>query len=282
MMQPIIDTHQHFWTLTRNDYGWLKPDITALYRDYQPADLAPILKENGIVGTVLIQAAPTVAETEYLLQLAEQTPYVQGVIGWVDLSTKKSSQIIKKLAKNPYFMGVRPMLQDLPDPDWIDHAPTEFAMEALIDHGLTLELLVQAPQRNAALRVANRYPELNLVIDHFAKPSFNDQDFALWQDQMLAFAAIPNVWAKMSGLFESANTLPSFEACAPYFDHLLKTFTPQRVMWGSNWPVMTLHGCYADWLNLSKQALHDYSAQDQQDVFYNNAIACYQLSGDTL
>jgi L-fuconolactonase len=139
-----IDAHQHFWTIARGDYGWLTPAMDALYRDFGVQDLRPLLERHGISGTVLVQAAPTAAETRYLLDLAEQNAQVLGVVGWCDLEAANATELIDDLARNPKLKGLRPMLQDLPDDDWIDAAPIGAALDRMAAHGLVFDALVQA------------------------------------------------------------------------------------------------------------------------------------------
>ena len=141
-MQMIIDAHQHFWQPARGDYGWLKPDLTTLYRDFMPDDLKPVLHRNQVAGTILVQAAPTMAETEFLLRLADETPFVLGVVGWVDFSAPSAAEDIARLAAHSKLVGLRPMIQDIPDDDWMLRADLTPAFEAMIAQDLTFDALV--------------------------------------------------------------------------------------------------------------------------------------------
>ncbi|MEM9639622.1 MAG: amidohydrolase family protein, partial [Pseudomonadota bacterium] len=169
-----IDAHQHYWQIDRGDYDWM-PDIAALNRDYGPADLEPALARHGIAGTVLVQAAATVAETEYLLGLAEATPSVKAVVGWIDFEDPGQLEVLKRLARHPKFVGVRPMIQDIPDVDWMLRDDVQWAYPALIDLDLTFDALGFPQHLENFHALLTRYPEMRVVIDHLMKPQIHEQ-----------------------------------------------------------------------------------------------------------
>src|SRR5664279_3117209 len=173
-----IDAHQHYWRLARNDYGWLTPALGAIYRDYGPHDLAPLLDSKLIASTVLVQAAATDAETDYLLALAASPgSRVSGVVGWSSMTGIAAAERIAALATMPLLKGVRPMLQDIADPTWIANAERTPAFAALIDKDLCFDALVRTEHLPALLKVAQRHPSLRIVIDHGAKPAIRDGTF---------------------------------------------------------------------------------------------------------
>ena len=278
-MLKIIDAHQHFWTLSRDDYGWLTPDLKKLYRDYMPQHLAATLMQHHVVGTVLVQAAPTLAETHYLLSLAENIPFIKGVVGWVDLTADDAVETITTLARNPYFKGVRPMLQDIDDPNWINTAPRKSAIQALIDHNITFDVLMKAQHQQAINTFIGNWPKLKCVIDHAAKPDMHHADITLWQDDMNALAQYDNTYVKISG-FESANQLPNYEQLIPYFQHLLASFTAKRMIWVAYWPVVNIHGDYDTWLALCEQAFAECTEEARTTIFFTNACEAYHLDGE--
>jgi len=274
-----IDAHQHFWSLARGDYGWLTPALAPLYRDFAPADLQPLLAAHAVRGTVLVQAAPTLAETQWLLQLAARHDLVQGVVGWVDLVAGDAATTIGALAADPHFKGVRPMLQDLPEADWIATAPTGAAVDALVRHGLRFDALVKPPHLPHLLRFAERHPALPIVIDHAAKPDIARGRFAPWRRDLAALARQPGLHCKLSGLATEAGPDWSAARLRPYAETVLELFGPRRVMWGSDWPVLQLAGDYAGWVQCCEDLLAPLDADDRQAVWAGTAERFYRLDG---
>lgn len=269
---PRVDAHQHYWQLARGDYHWLAqggPALAALQRDFGPDDLQPLLQASGVQGTVLVQATNTEAETDTLLAWADAHDSILGVVGWADLSLADTAATLARWAGRPKFKGVRPMLQDLPDPDWLDHGPHPAALQALIHHGLRMDALVRTEHLPALGRFVTRWPQLPVVIDHAAKPpvaeGYDSPSMRRWRAGMGRLAEHPQVVCKLSGLLTELiavkDTLagaPSSQArhiLQPVVGFLLKHFGSHRLMWGSDWPVVTLAASYADWVHLSHDCL---------------------------
>ena len=272
-----IDAHQHFWSIARTDYGWLTPALTTLYRDFQPAELQPMLAANQVTGTVLVQAAPSVAETRYMLGLASQHAFIQGVVGWVDLTAADAPAVIDELAEHPAFKGVRPMLQDLPEDAWIAEAPIAPAIEHLIRRGLSFDALVKPRQLPHLLRFAQRHPQLSMVIDHAAKPDIASGQFDTWRRDLAALARLPGMHVKLSGLVTEAGPGWTVDMLRPVVDTVLELFGPRAAMWGSDWPVLNLAGDYAKWVHTSEELLASLSPSERQAIFAGNAQAFYRL-----
>jgi L-fuconolactonase len=243
-----IDAHQHFWRLARGDYAWPSPDMTILYRDYGPEDFFPHAAAAGIERSVIVQATPTVAETHFLLEIAGSDPRFGGVVGWVPLEDAGAPALLAELARNPGFRGVRPMLQSLPQDDWIVRPDLTPAVEALTACGLGFDALV-FPRHLPYLRAfAQRHGALSIVIDHAAKPRIGAAgQWQAWADDIASCAALPNVCCKLSGLPSEAGPGWSVDTLRPYVRHLLDVFGPDRLMWGSDWPVVEQDGGYAAW-----------------------------------
>ena len=289
-MSGRIDSHCHFWQLGRGDYGWLQPDNAALapiYRDWGPQDLDPLAQEAGIERRILVQAAPTVAETRFLLDVAAADPSAGGVVGWVDLAAQDAAQTIAQLATFPLFKGVRPMLQDLDEADWIATRPRPDAIEALLEHGLSFDALV-LPRNLASLRqFTARYPDLPVVIDHAAKPAIaapaDDPRHALWRDGMAELAQDPRICCKLSGLLtemapEQRSTVEmAVQTLEPVLDRLLDWFGPERLLWGSDWPVLTLAAPFAFWTEVTDHLLADLSQTERAAILGGNAARFYRL-----
>jgi len=288
-MIPRIDSHQHFWRPARGDYAWLRADVPALaplVRDFLPEHLAPTLRAHGIGRTVLVQAAESEAETGFLLELATAHEVVGGVVGWVDLSRRDAVAALERMARHPKFKGVRPMLQDLPDDDWIARMPHPDAVQALVRLGLRFDALVQPRHLAPLLRFLKDWPQLPAVIDHAAKPpagAHGSAAFAAWRREIAALAALPQVCCKFSGLWGEApqsvhrNVDAAVHAVRPVWDQLLESFGPDRLMWGSDWPVLTLAGDYAGWIAVSQACIGSLPAGEQAQVWRGTAQRFYGL-----
>lgn len=271
----IIDAHQHFWRLDRGDYGWLTPELAPIYRDFGPSDLAPHLARHGIGGTVLVQAAPTLAETKYLLELADATDVVRGVVGWVDFEAADAPEDIARLAQHPKLVGLRPMIQDIADDDWMLRPALAPAFEAMIRHDLTFDALVLPRHLPRLHELLARHPDLRCVIDHGAKPEIAEGRFDAWAGEMAALARDTRAFCKLSGLLTEAGEGAGREALAPYAAHLVDRFGPARLVWGSDWPVLTLAASYDAWFEMAMSLIPD--AKDRQAVFGGTAIELYRL-----
>jgi L-fuconolactonase len=275
-----IDAHQHFWTLSRDDYGWLTPALVPLYRDFGPADLAPLLAEAGIRRTILVQAAPSVAETGYLLDIAARTPTVAGVVGWVDFARPGVADEIAGLAKNPLLVGLRPMVQDIVDDDWLADPGLAPAFAALIAHDLVFDALVLPRHLSRLLTVLDRHPALAVVVDHAAKPDIahgrdDPSCYQSWRADIAAVAARPGTTCKLSGLVTEAGPGWTVAALRPVVDHLLQTFGVTRLLWGSDWPVLTLAASYRSWLDGAVELTGHLDAEQTAAVFGGNAARVY-------
>lgn len=278
---PRIDAHCHFWDPGRGDYDWLDQGPAALdplRRVFAPDDLAAL---NNGGDVIVVQAAESLAETRYLLSLAAQNPQIKGVVGWVDLAHDDAAQDIAAFARHPAFKGVRPMLQDLDRDDWIAHAPQAAAIDALIQHDLRFDALVLERHFPALLDFAQHYPGLPIVIDHCAKPSMEHGPTPEWTAGIHALAARPDTYCKLSGLWTElpAQTSPAaaYDAMRPIWDETLSAFGPARVMWGSDWPVLTLAADYEAWRALSDRLLADLAPAQRAQVLRGAATEFYGL-----
>jgi L-fucono-1,5-lactonase len=277
-MTRAIDAHQHFWSLQRGDYGWLTPRSGSIYRDFGPGDLAPLLQKAGVERTVLVQAAPTEAETRYLLDIAAATSYVAGVVGWVDLAAPNAPDRLVLLAANPLLRGVRPMLQDLPDPRWILGERLRPALAALRELGLRFDALVKPEHLPPLLRFLDRNPQLPVVIDHGAKPPIGSGSLETWKRDIREIARTTPAYCKLSGLVTEANVDWSTEDLRDCVSHLIECFGPGRIMWGSDWPVVELAGGYKRWLEAARACISLISSEDSERIFGTNAAAFYGIA----
>lgn len=271
-----IDAHQHFWRLARGDYGWLTPDLAPIYLDFGPGDLAPLLAEAGIDGTVLVQAAPTVAETEYLLEIAAARDFVLGVVGWVPFGDPAAPETLARLSESGRLVGVRPMIQDIADDDWMLRPDLAPAFGAVRELDLSFDALVLPRHLPRLRRLLERHPDLRVVIDHGAKPEIRAGRFDGWAADMRALAEGTGAYCKLSGLVTEAAAEWSAADLRPYVEHLLESFGPDRLIWGSDWPVLRCAGDYAGWL-ATAEALVGGDAAARAAIFGGTAQQAYRL-----
>lgn len=271
----MIDAHQHFWRLGRGDYGWLTPALDPIHRDFLPGDLAPILARHGIERTILVQAAPTRAETRFLLELAASTPFVAGVVGWIDFDAPDAPDVVARLSSHCRLVGLRPMVQDLADDDWLARPALAPVFEAMVAVGLVFDALVLPRHLPRLLRVVERHPDLAVVVDHGAKPRIAARDLGRWREDLRAVAYAPEVACKLSGLLTEAAPGDGLPALRPAVDAILDAFGPRRVLWGSDWPVVNLAGGYDRWREISLAALAALEAPARDAVLGGNAKRVY-------
>ncbi len=271
-----LDSHQHFWRVQRGDYGWLTPALPELYRDFEPHHLQPLLQECGIRQTVLVQAAATIAETRFLLRYAHQHTFIAGVVGWVDLETADAKSL-EALATDRKLVGIRPMLQDIEDADWMLKRSLAPALQAMAERNLTFDALVRPLHLPMLLRFCERYPELRVVLDHGAKPNIAAREFDAWAADMAQLAKDTACYCKLSGLVTEARSIDP-EILQPYVDHLIECFGPERILWGSDWPVCETICSYQEWFRLSLTLTWRLSLEERKAVFGDNARAAYALT----
>ena len=273
-----IDGHQHFWSLRREDYGWLTSELQPLYRDFMPEHLQPLLVQAGVDHTVLVQAAATTDETRYLLDIAEAHSMVAGVVGWIDMDSPSDAiASLDEFSQHAKFVGIRPMIQDIEDPAWIDRPELGVVLDALIDKKLRFDALVRSVHLPFLSSCLARHPELRVVIDHGAKPNIAAGEWQPWADSMARISGQSDACCKISGLITEASEAQSYDQVMPYIDHLLETFGPTRLIWGSDWPVLNLAADYAGWHQASMTRLGLLSEQDQDSILGGNAIRFYDL-----
>lgn len=275
----IIDAHQHFWDLSRTDYDWLTPDRGKLYCNYLPADLEPTLLEHGVRATVLVQAAPSEAETRYMFQLAQAHPFIAGIVGWVDFQSAGAYRRISALIADGSgkLKGLRPMIQDISEPRWLAQQSLDEAFEAMVAHDLVFDALVRPAQIDQLRARLMRHPNLRAVLDHAGKPDIANGGFDAWAKDLERLAHETTAHCKLSGLLTEAGTRTSPEDLAPYVAHVFRCFGAQRVLWGSDWPVLNPVCDYGHWLALSRGLVSRFAARYEKDVFGDTATRIYQL-----
>lgn len=281
----MIDAHQHFWQIGQHDCCWPTPDLEPIYRDFTPTDLVSIALANGVTGSVLVQTQQNDADTDYLLALATQSDFIKAVVGWVDLASPDAPERIAQLAAHPKMRGLRPMLQCLPEDDWILRPELEPAIAAMKRHQLSFDALVYTRHLPHLEIFARRHPDLPIVIDHAAKPAIigNDQPADDWCAALARIAVLPSIYCKISGLPMEAGRDQGEAELAPYIKYLVDIFGAERLMWGSDWPVMGLApnkqlATYKNWLNLVDHALSGYGLTKNENIFIGTSLRFYRIT----
>jgi len=273
----LIDAHQHFWRIGENDCVWPTPELEAIHRDFGLENLAEVGAAVGLTGSVAVQSQPSGRDTDWLLDVTAGSDLVLGVVGWAELKAPSAPARIADLARRPKLKGLRPMLQILADDAWIADPALTPAIEAMIAHGLSLDALVYTRHLPHLARLARRHPDLAIVIDHGAKPPIARGALDPWRGEIEALAAMPQVYCKLSGLLTEAAVGQPASALAPYVQHLVACFGPERLMWGSDWPVVNLAGDYASWRALAEHLSCLSQASDLAALFGGTAMRFYRL-----
>lgn len=282
MESRIVDSHQHFWQVGRFDYPWMSPEVEVLYRDYLPPALEPVLKANGVSQTVLVQASDSVEETRWMLSLADEFPFIAGVVGWVDLMSGDVGRQLDELTAHPKFKGVRHLVESEPMDDWLAQPEVLSSLRQLSRYGVSYDLLVHTRHLKHVKTVAEHCPELRLVVDHLAKPPVASGEMDEWKREIREVARYPNVSCKLSGLVTEANWKEwRTEDLRPYVDHALEIFGPGRLMFGSDHPVCLLAASYSQVLESFQSLLTALSDEDRSRIFGKNAIRFYGLPAES-
>jgi L-fucono-1,5-lactonase len=276
-----IDAHQHFWNLELCEYPWLTPAQGPIYRTFEPPELEPQIRAAGIERTVLVQAANSYAETDYLLGLADAFEWIGAVIGWVPLLDARdaANTLDAKYLHHPKFRGVRHLIHDEADPDWVVQESVLRGLKVLADRNLIFEVVAVFPNHLKHVPLlAERFPTLTLVIDHLAKPPIKEKRMGLWAPELSAAAKYPNVFAKVSGLNTAADWATwSAADLKPYIDFAIEQFAADRLMFGSDWPVCMLAGDYGRVWNETRQALDGRPASEVDAILGGTAERVYRL-----
>lgn len=273
-----IDAHQHFWNPARGDYDWMPMDNPVLARPYGPPDLARHLADHGIDRTVLVQAAATVNETEYMLGLADATPHIAGVVGWVDFERPEDRAALERLAAHPKFLGVRPMIQDIEDVDWMLRPDVQWGFEAVTELGLCFDALGFPRHLENFNTLLRRHPKMRVVIDHCMKPQIGagPGGFDQWAGGMSRLAET-GAYCKFSALVTEAKADWTVEDLRPYVAHIFTAFGPERIMWGSDWPVVRLRCEYDVWRAAAEELTAGLDAAGRARVFGGTAAEFYRI-----
>jgi L-fuconolactonase len=273
-----IDSHQHFWRYSPAEYGWMQPDWP-IRRDYLPSDLEPELRACQLDGCVAVQARQSLEETRWLLELADRSPIIRGVVGWVDLCSPRVEEELARFASHPKLVGVRHVVQDEPDDRFMLRPDFRRGIAKLRAFDLTYDILVYPKQLPATIELVREFPEQTFVLDHLAKPFIKDGVVSPWREQLRELAACPNVMCKVSGLVTEARWHAWKPAdFRPYLEIALEAFGPDRLMYGSDWPVALLASSYADVYALARDFVAQAIPSAEAQIFGLNATRFYGLT----
>ncbi len=273
-----IDAHQHFWRYDPVRFPWIGERMQVLKRDYLPSDLEPLLRAAGVDGTIAVQAEHAVAETEWLLELAERHPFVRGVVGFVDLCAPDAGEALARLAQRPKLVGVRHIVHDEPDDDFLLRPDFRNGIARLAEHALVYDLLLFPKHLPRAVRLVEQFPEQPFVLDHIAKPFIRDGARDPWREDLRQLAALPNVSCKLSGLVTEARWRDwRPEDIHPYLDVVLEAFGAERLLIGSDWPVCTLAADYARTLGVVVDWSTRLPPEARAALLGGNALRVYGL-----
>jgi len=275
-----IDAHQHFWKYSHKDYGWIGDTMKVLKRNFLPEDLKAICLQNGIDGTIAVQARQTLEETRWLLKLTENNQIIKGVVGWVDLCSEQVEEQLSEFSQHDHFVGVRHVVQDEPDERFMLKESFPKGIEKLKKYNLTYDILIFPKQLPAAIELVRMFPDQPFVLDHIAKPQIKDRVFSPWDENIKKLALFSNVYCKVSGMVTEADWKAwEKEDFIPYLDIVIEAFGANRIMFGSDWPVCTLAASYDEVGEIFSCYLDkkDFGRKDIQGMMGMNALKFYKI-----
>lgn len=277
-MRTIIDTHQHFWKFNPAEYGWIGPHQDVLRRDFLPSDLEPMIRSSGVTGVVTVQARQKLEETHWLLELAATYHFIKGVVGWVPLIAKELPKIMEVLAPNTRLKGVRHVLHDEPDDDYMLRDDFNLGIAVLHQFNLIYDILIFERHLPQTIEFVDRHPHQIFVVDHIAKPRIAAGILEPWRKNIRELAARPNIYCKLSGAVTEADHRSWRDAdLRPYVDVVLECFGPQRLMFGTDWPVCLLASPYARWVKTVEAMIGSLSDDERDAIWSGTAIKVYGL-----
>ena len=274
----IVDSHHHFWDLDRLDYPWMSPGPNVLRRNYLPEDLAPLLDAGGVSRTVVVQATHAAAEAGFLLDLAEATSFVAGVVAWVDLTSPDVGKVLDGLMRTPKLVGIRHQVHDEADEAWLVRDHVVRGLREVASRGLAYDLLLRPRHLKYVRPLADRVPNLRMVVDHIAKPLIAQGVMEPWADDIAAIAAIAPVVCKVSGMVTEADHANwTTGDLGPYVSHVVEQFGFERLMWGGDWPVCRLAATYEQVLGAALDMVCGTSDEDRDRFLGGTAVDFYRL-----
>lgn len=274
----IIDAHHHLWRYTQKEFGWIDNSMSILQRDYLPYELEQEMRKSGVEGTVVVQARQSVEETSWLLNLAEKYPSILGVVGWLNLLSPDLENELEEFAVYPKLVGLRHVLHDEPDENFMLRPEFKRGIALLEEHDLTYDLLLFPGHLHSAIELVEEFPDQRFVLNHLGKPPIKSGILEPWANDIARLAEHSNVWCKLSGMVTEADLKKwKYEDLLPYMKVIFSAFGSDRIMMGSDWPVCRLAGEYNKVMAVFSKFIEHFSEEDKEKISYQNAIDCYQL-----
>ncbi len=278
----IIDSHHHFWEIGKNGHEWPTKELEPIFKDFTEIELNQTVKDLSIIATILVQSQPNDLDTDYMLESTLNSNIVKGIVAWADLTSESFETRLSKLISYPKFKGLRPMLQNLEQDDWILRKDIKPAIKLMTENKLTFDALVFTRHLAFLYEFAKQNPNLKIVINHMAKPAIkeyysNPQSMIIWQHNIAKLSKLPNVYCKISGLYTEMGELEDYEINKLYITYTLKCFPSERLMWGSDWPVILLKNEYSHWSNFIYTIIRDMDIDLQNQILWKTANNFYNL-----
>ena len=278
-MTERIDSHHHLWQYTASEYGWINDSMQSIQRDFLPDDLDAALRSANIDGAVTVQTQHSLEETNWLLSLAEQSSLIKGVVGWADLASTAFEEQLSVLRRRPKLRGLRHIIQGEPDDNFILRADFNHGITRLLPTGLVYDVLIFERHLPQAIKFVDRHPSQVFVVDHVAKPRIKESQLEPWARNIRALAERENVFCKVSGMVTEADWSNWTEGdLRPYWEIVLESFGPQRLMFGSDWPVCLVASAYAQWVEVVQHWTSEFSTTERDRLFGGTASEVYGLS----
>ncbi len=274
----IIDTHHHFWNYNPVEYDWIDDEMAVIRKSFLPEQLKSTLAQTDVSGVISVQARQFLEETDWLLKMAAENDFIKGIVGWVPLFSNNIDEIMEKYAANKWLKGVRHVIQGESDPEFILRKDFNRGISLLKKYDLVYDILITEHQIPNTIRFVDQHPDQQFVLDHIAKPKIKTNEIKTWGQNLKELARRENVSCKISGMVTEADFKNwTEEQLQPYFDVVLDAFGPSRLLFGSDWPVCLVATEYQNWLNLVKKVVAKYSIQEQEQIYFKNAISIYQI-----
>jgi len=273
-----VDSHQHFWKYDPARYSWMTEEMDLLKKDYGPKDLAVLLAQCDLHGSVAVQASQSEEENEFLLDLAESNPIIKGIVGWVDLQSEAVMERLSYYSSKNKMKGFRHVIHDEPDVDFMLRPAFLKGIKALKNFNFTYDILIFPVHLANSLALVRQFPDQPFIIDHIAKPMIDKHQISEWKKDLTPLASLQNVYCKVSGMVTEANWNNwQQQDFIPYLDTIVELFGNKRILYGSDWPVCTVSASYVETYGIVKSYFEKFSGNEQDDFFGLNAKRFYDL-----